>query len=130
VKIERFSDLTVWQEGHKLALHVYRLTEKFPSRAIWDRCAGETLGCFGLCQYRWGFWTANDARAFEIAADRPGRGGRNALLLDSRPRLRPFRQRGFWSGHCRVWRRREVNKCFGAIVEEQIAIVEAGGEKH
>jgi four helix bundle protein len=32
VKIERFSDLTVWQEGHKLALHVYRLTEKFPSR--------------------------------------------------------------------------------------------------
>jgi len=32
MKIERFSDLKVWQEGHKLALHVYRLTEKFPSR--------------------------------------------------------------------------------------------------
>jgi len=32
VKIERFSDLTVWQEGHKLALNVYRLTDNFPSR--------------------------------------------------------------------------------------------------
>ena len=32
MKIERFSDLVVWQEGHKLALQVYRLTEKFPPR--------------------------------------------------------------------------------------------------
>lgn len=32
MKIERFSDLRVWQEGHKLALSVYRLTDKFPSR--------------------------------------------------------------------------------------------------
>ncbi len=32
MKIERFSDLTVWQEAHKLALGVYRLTDKFPSR--------------------------------------------------------------------------------------------------
>lgn len=32
MKIERFSDLTVWQEGHKLALNVYRLTNSFPSR--------------------------------------------------------------------------------------------------
>ena len=32
MKIERFSDLTVWQEGHKLALNVYRLTDRFPSR--------------------------------------------------------------------------------------------------
>ncbi|HEX5421923.1 MAG TPA: four helix bundle protein [Candidatus Acidoferrales bacterium] len=32
MKIERFSDLTVWQEGHKLALNAYRLTDNFPSR--------------------------------------------------------------------------------------------------
>lgn len=32
MKIEKFSGLTVWQEGHKLALRVYRLTEKFPQR--------------------------------------------------------------------------------------------------
>lgn len=32
MKIERFSDLTVWQEGHKLALNVYRLRDNFPSR--------------------------------------------------------------------------------------------------
>jgi four helix bundle protein len=32
VKIERFSDLIVWQEAHKLALGVYRLTAQFPVR--------------------------------------------------------------------------------------------------
>lgn len=32
VKIERFSDLTVWQEAHKLALSVYRFTGGFPAR--------------------------------------------------------------------------------------------------
>jgi four helix bundle protein len=30
VKINRFSDLTVWQRAHELALETYRLTEKFP----------------------------------------------------------------------------------------------------
>ena len=32
MKIERFSDLTVWQEAHKLTLLVYRITAAFPSR--------------------------------------------------------------------------------------------------
>jgi four helix bundle protein len=32
VKIERFSDLVVWQEAHKLALFVYRVTAPFPAR--------------------------------------------------------------------------------------------------
>jgi four helix bundle protein len=30
VKINRFSDLTVWQRAHELTLETYRLTEKFP----------------------------------------------------------------------------------------------------
>ena len=30
VKINRFSDLTVWQKAHQLTLETYRLTEKFP----------------------------------------------------------------------------------------------------
>jgi four helix bundle protein len=30
VKINRFSDLTVWQRAHELTLATYRLTEKFP----------------------------------------------------------------------------------------------------
>jgi four helix bundle protein len=30
VKINRFSDLTVWQRAHELTLAVYRLTDKFP----------------------------------------------------------------------------------------------------
>ena len=30
VKINRFSDLTVWQKAHELTLATYRLTEKFP----------------------------------------------------------------------------------------------------
>jgi four helix bundle protein len=32
VKIERFTELTVWQKAHELALFVYKLTEKFPAR--------------------------------------------------------------------------------------------------
>jgi four helix bundle protein len=32
VKIEKFSDLVVWKEAHKLALSVYELTEQFPAR--------------------------------------------------------------------------------------------------
>jgi four helix bundle protein len=30
VKINRFSDLTVWQKAHELTLATYHLTEKFP----------------------------------------------------------------------------------------------------
>ena len=30
VKINRFSDLMVWQKAHELTLETYRLTEKFP----------------------------------------------------------------------------------------------------
>lgn len=30
VKINRFSDLTVWQKAHDLTLATYKLTEKFP----------------------------------------------------------------------------------------------------
>jgi four helix bundle protein len=30
VKINRFSDLTVWQRAHELTLETYRVTEKFP----------------------------------------------------------------------------------------------------
>jgi four helix bundle protein len=30
VKINRFSELTVWQKAHELTLATYRLTEKFP----------------------------------------------------------------------------------------------------
>ncbi len=30
MKINRFSDLTVWQKAHELTLAAYRLTEKFP----------------------------------------------------------------------------------------------------
>ena len=30
MKINRFSDLTVWQKAHELTLEAYRLTEKFP----------------------------------------------------------------------------------------------------
>jgi four helix bundle protein len=30
MKVKSFEDLTVWQEAHKLALEVYKLTAKFP----------------------------------------------------------------------------------------------------
>lgn len=31
-KITKFTDLIVWQEGHKLVLMIYRATESFPDR--------------------------------------------------------------------------------------------------
>jgi len=30
-KIERFTDLMAWQDGHQLALKVYRITKSFPT---------------------------------------------------------------------------------------------------
>jgi len=32
VKIEKFTDLTVWQKAHEVTLLVYRATESFPDR--------------------------------------------------------------------------------------------------
>ena len=34
-KIESFEDLRVWQEGHALALELYRLTKKFPNEELY-----------------------------------------------------------------------------------------------
>jgi hypothetical protein len=33
-KIQNFSDLIVWQKGHRLVLLIYRYTEDFPKR-VW-----------------------------------------------------------------------------------------------
>ncbi len=30
-KIRKFTDLTVWQKGHKLVLDIYKITKKFPT---------------------------------------------------------------------------------------------------
>ena len=33
-KIQSFTDLKVWQEGHKLVLNVYKLTSNFPKSEL------------------------------------------------------------------------------------------------
>lgn len=44
-KIKSFTDLYVWQEGHKLVLIIYKITEKFPQKEMFGltiqmrRCA-------------------------------------------------------------------------------------------
>jgi four helix bundle protein len=44
-KIKKFTDLIAWQEGHRLVLAVYRITEKFPKEEMFGiinqmrRCA-------------------------------------------------------------------------------------------
>jgi four helix bundle protein len=44
-KIEKFTDLMAWQEGHKIVIMIYRETEKFPKAEIFGitnqmrRCA-------------------------------------------------------------------------------------------
>jgi four helix bundle protein len=35
-KITRFEDLNTWKEGHKLAVTIYKLTDKFPSKEIFS----------------------------------------------------------------------------------------------
>ncbi len=35
-KIKSFTDLFVWQEGHKLVLMIYTLTSKFPAKEIYS----------------------------------------------------------------------------------------------
>ncbi|MFA6554070.1 MAG: four helix bundle protein [Candidatus Paceibacterota bacterium] len=34
IKIQKFTDLVVWQEGHKLVLMIYKTTRKFPKSEI------------------------------------------------------------------------------------------------
>lgn len=34
-KIQKFTDLVVWQEGHKLVLMIYKETKNFPSEEIY-----------------------------------------------------------------------------------------------
>jgi len=38
-KIQKFTDLVVWQEGHKLVLLIYRTTKKFPKSEIFGLTA-------------------------------------------------------------------------------------------
>ena len=35
-KIESFTDLKVWQEGHSLVLEIYRITKSFPKEEIYS----------------------------------------------------------------------------------------------
>lgn len=34
MKVERFTDLIAWQEGHKLVIAIYKATDKFPKHEI------------------------------------------------------------------------------------------------
>jgi four helix bundle protein len=34
IKIKSFTDLIAWQEGHKLVVMIYKITEKFPNKEI------------------------------------------------------------------------------------------------
>ncbi|HUD19841.1 MAG TPA: four helix bundle protein [Patescibacteria group bacterium] len=35
-KIQSFTDLLVWQEGHRLVIHIYEVTTKFPPRETYS----------------------------------------------------------------------------------------------
>src|SRR5687767_797233 len=36
LKIKSFTDLVAWKEAHKLAINIYRITEKFPDKEIFS----------------------------------------------------------------------------------------------
>ena len=50
-KITKFTDLIAWQEGHKLVLEIYKVTDKFPKQEIFGlvnqmrRCAVSITSC-------------------------------------------------------------------------------------
>lgn len=35
-KIRSFTDLKVWQEGHKLVVLIYKITDKFPAKETYS----------------------------------------------------------------------------------------------
>lgn len=35
-KIEKFTDLNVWQEGHKLVIMIYQITKSFPKEELYS----------------------------------------------------------------------------------------------
>ena len=36
IKIKEFTDLNAWREGHKLVIHVYKITKSFPREEIYS----------------------------------------------------------------------------------------------
>lgn len=36
-KIKTFTDLIVWQEGHKLVVMIYKMTDKFPKSETYSK---------------------------------------------------------------------------------------------
>lgn len=49
MKIEKFSDLVVWQEAHKLALAVYKLTAQFSDRERFGIVAQVRRSAASIC---------------------------------------------------------------------------------
>lgn len=49
MKIEKFSDLVVWQEAHKLALAVYRITAELPDRERFGIVAQVRRSAASIC---------------------------------------------------------------------------------
>lgn len=61
MKIEKFTDLEVWKESHKLTLLVYQLTAKFPKEEVYAlvsqlrRASVSVESCIaeGFCRYHY-----------------------------------------------------------------------------
>jgi four helix bundle protein len=61
MKIEKFTDLEVWKESHKLTLLIYQLTEKFPKEEVYAlvsqlrRASVSVESCIaeGFCRYHY-----------------------------------------------------------------------------
>lgn len=49
MKIEKFSDLVVWQEAHRLALAVYKLTTQFPANERFGIVAQVRRSAASIC---------------------------------------------------------------------------------
>ena len=55
-KIKNFTDLVVWQRGHKLIINIYKITEKFPKK--------ETFGLVDQLRRAGVSFTSNLAEGF------------------------------------------------------------------
>jgi hypothetical protein len=99
MKIRQFTDLTVWQSAHELALFVYKATENFPDRERFGITAQVRRSSASVAaNIAEGFGSAR-RRAASSASDRAGRSRGDSVYSGFEPGF------GFWMKQWpkRVW---------------------------
>ena len=85
MKINRFSDLTVWQKAQSDAGRISLDCELSPGGTIWNRLPVETVGRLGLSEYCGGIRPQDHERTLALLADIARGVGGDPVLSDIEP---------------------------------------------